>query len=221
LKDSIDAENELDRRKASPMASTSATKQASMLIMDSTPSRNSRLRQAIQTMVIKPAKQNPTGFAALAVALFALLVVARMAQAPSTPPPTEARVDSMVSAAPLLFAADFRRRIIPGNIVSELSHGKSPRVNLLSNTEAGRAITSLLDTEAFQHDDSYIAMEGRILGISASPSSAFGIVFRYQDGENYYVFGVDGMRRFSFWKLQAGTWCEWRTAYNGGEHSEE
>jgi serine/threonine protein kinase len=224
LQETIDAENELDRRKASPMAPASATKQAATLAMDISPIPANRLTQTIHTMVIKPARQNPMGFAALAIALFALLVVARMAQAPSSPPSTEAGVDSMAGSVPIFFAADFSPdnslnnswEHSQGVVTREITDGEYR----ISNTEASRAITSLLDVEAFNYEDSYIVMEGRILETSASPTSAFGLVFRYQDSDNYYVFGVDAMSRFSIWKLQAGIWCELRTVCNDGENSD-
>src|SRR5690606_4713454 len=42
------------------------------------------------------------------------------------------------------------------------------------------------------------------------PNSAYGIVFRYNDPQNYNVFAVDGMGRYSIWVREAGTWRELR-----------
>ncbi len=45
---------------------------------------------------------------------------------------------------------------------------------------------------------------------SSAPASAFGVVFRYQDADNYHVFGVDGLGRYSIWIRQDGEWRELR-----------
>lgn len=47
---------------------------------------------------------------------------------------------------------------------------------------------------------------------SSAPASAFGIVFRYQDADNYHVFAVDGLGRYSIWIRQDGEWQELRDA---------
>lgn len=221
LKETIEAENELDQRKASPMLASSSAKPPATVAMDIAPTRTNRLTQTIQTMVIKPAKQNPLGFAALAIALVALLVVARLSQTPAAAPvATETAADSMT--APMYFASDFEEndsnwQQSQGAMSREISDG----LYRLSTSEAGRATVTLINPEIFQFSDSYIEMEGRILETSASESSAFGLIFRYQDPENYYVFGVDGLGRFSIWTRLEGVWCELRTACNGGENTEQ
>ncbi|MEP7292603.1 MAG: serine/threonine-protein kinase [Chloroflexota bacterium] len=44
----------------------------------------------------------------------------------------------------------------------------------------------------------------------SDPSSGYGIVFRYQDENNYNVFAVDGRGRYSIWVRVDGAWAELR-----------
>jgi serine/threonine protein kinase len=50
-----------------------------------------------------------------------------------------------------------------------------------------------------------ISMEGYLSEESAE-QSAYGIVFRYQDLDNYNVFAVDGSGRYSIWTRTDGVW---------------
>ncbi|HYO87203.1 MAG TPA: serine/threonine-protein kinase [Candidatus Limnocylindrales bacterium] len=69
------------------------------------------------------------------------------------------------------------------------------------------------ETVVFTGGDSYdhvlIFMEAQ-LDPSSAPASAYGIVFRYLDSDNYNVFAVDGEGRFSIWVREAGAWRELR-----------
>lgn len=54
-----------------------------------------------------------------------------------------------------------------------------------------------------------IEMVGRLESAS-QPNSAYGIVFRYSDENNYNVFAVDGRGRYSIWVRLNGEWIELR-----------
>lgn len=59
------------------------------------------------------------------------------------------------------------------------------------------------------YDD--ISMQMRVLlEDSSSPASGYGLIFRYQDEDNYNVFAVDGLGRFSLWVRENGRWRELR-----------
>ncbi|NJL57509.1 hypothetical protein HC928_22045 [bacterium] len=51
-----------------------------------------------------------------------------------------------------------------------------------------------------------------VLEEGSSPASGYGLVFRYQDNDNYNVFAVDGLGRFSIWVRANGVWRELRDA---------
>jgi hypothetical protein len=62
-------------------------------------------------------------------------------------------------------------------------------------------------------NDGTIRVEGS-LDPSSNPNSAFGIVFRFQDEQNYNVFAVDGLGRYSIWELRDAKWSELRGLKN-------
>jgi len=49
----------------------------------------------------------------------------------------------------------------------------------------------------------------------SKPASAYGIVFRYHDEDNYNVFAVDGEGRYSIWVRVEGQWQELRNQPDG------
>lgn len=206
---------------------------------------DSSITRTIHTLVIKPARQNPLGFAALAIGVIALLLIARIAQNQRTPVPTPppiaavtvdseddntedlgavsmAGIGSMVGEA-AFFDSNFSEDE-PTNIYWQLTPEDDAPIQRtiedgiyrISTDMTSLATTTLLDPE-FIYEDARIMLEGRLSETSASPSSAFGIIFRYQDDENFNVFAVDGRGRYSIWKLENDTWCELRTACNGGD----
>ncbi|MGJ3238960.1 MAG: serine/threonine-protein kinase [Anaerolineae bacterium] len=196
------------------------------------------INRTIHTLLIQPAKQNPLGFAALTVAIIALLLIARLAQnqidQPLLTATTEnviaeegvmsmAGVDSMVGQS-AFFTSDFMLDDPLNSYWEQTNNASIQRVidegqYRIRNEQAGLAITSLVNPDGFRYQDVNIMFAGEISATSASDSSAFGIVFRYQDADNYNVFAVDGMGRYSIWKRETGQWCELRTACNGGTSS--
>lgn len=187
---------------------------------------SNRVSQTIHTMIIKPARQNPMGFIALAIAIFALLVVARLAQTPVSSPESvdinqlntidstpDTGVDSMTGGRIMYFAATFAEDD-EFNSYWQISEGAVERfiadgVYHIINPQRGRAVTGIIDPEIFMFDDVHITIEGHLSEESDS-NSAYGIVFHYQDASNFYVFAVDGIGRFSIWKLENNVWCELR-----------
>ncbi|MEQ8677840.1 MAG: serine/threonine-protein kinase [Aggregatilineales bacterium] len=49
-----------------------------------------------------------------------------------------------------------------------------------------------------------------LLEEGSSPASGYGIIFRYIDDDNYNVFAVDGLGRYSIWVRTEGQWRELR-----------
>ncbi len=50
--------------------------------------------------------------------------------------------------------------------------------------------------------------------VDGQPESGYGMVFNYRNGENYYVFAVNGLRQWSIWRLENGRWHELRDLPN-------
>jgi serine/threonine protein kinase len=208
-------------------------------IEDSEVSQSTRILTTLTTTVLKPVKQNPMGLVALVVALVALLLVARVAQNPTTttaPMPEPAvrdvddsvtsmtsdngsgAVDSMTSMTdmdePFFFSSDFNadddlnpywQQTESGTITRRMDDG----TYVFTINERRTAATALFDP-VYTYDDVSIMLQGTISEDSADETSAMGIVFRYQDAQNYNVFAVDGAGQFSIWRLEDGAWFELR-----------
>jgi serine/threonine protein kinase len=80
----------------------------------------------------------------------------------------------------------------------------------LSNRRPQSAQTSIFNSEE-RYGSVSITMDAVLLPDSAR-ASAYGIVFRYQDEDNYNVFAVDGLGRYSIWVRSGGVWRELREA---------
>lgn len=78
----------------------------------------------------------------------------------------------------------------------------------LHNTRPGTAETGIFRSDAI-YNGVTIEMVGRLESAS-QPNSAYGIVFRYSDENNYNVFAVDGRGRYSIWVRLNGEWIELR-----------
>lgn len=242
LESAVNNESDTERFKPSAMPyKPSKPKQPATAVFNDTlanqqpVSSSNTVTRTINTLVIKPAKQNPIGFAALVVGMIALLLIARLAQDNSTNSvvtiteeaivegvDSMAGVDSMVGEA-AFFTGDFSDEDVGINDYWDLtSSGAVERtiandVYTINTSESSLAITSMFDPIHFQYLDANIVLDGRVLDSSANESSAVGIVFRYQDADNYNVFAVDGLGRYSIWRRQNGQWCELRNACNDGD----
>ncbi len=78
----------------------------------------------------------------------------------------------------------------------------------IRNTQPQTAETSIFHTTT-SYTNFAIKMVGRLEPDSKS-ASAYGIVFRYHDEDNYNVFAVDGEGRFSIWVRSEAQWHELR-----------
>jgi serine/threonine protein kinase len=78
----------------------------------------------------------------------------------------------------------------------------------LENQVPGTAVTSIFSGSSTYHNVS-ITLDGTLAEQSSS-TSAYGIVFRYQDEDNYNVFAIDGEGRYSIWARTDGVWNELR-----------
>ncbi|MDX2138372.1 MAG: protein kinase [Chloroflexota bacterium] len=79
----------------------------------------------------------------------------------------------------------------------------------LINPQTGTAKTTLLVSD-LPYGMVTISMVARLMP-GSSPTAAYGIVFRYQDEDNYNVFAVDGEGRYSIWVRRGGEWIELRS----------
>jgi serine/threonine protein kinase len=92
-----------------------------------------------------------------------------------------------------------------GSVVREITPDGFYR---FENQLAGQALTAMFDT-LYRYQDGTIMLEARLTDTS-QPNSGYGIVFRYQDPRNYNVFAVDGVGRYSIWRLRDSQWVELR-----------
>lgn len=97
--------------------------------------------------------------------------------------------------------------LVPGVLTAEFTPENQYR---LTNERPNTAITTIYDPgSVFETRRLNIRMEGRLTENSAT-AGAFGIVFGFQDDNNYNVFAVDGEGRYSVWVRSDGFWCELR-----------
>jgi hypothetical protein len=78
----------------------------------------------------------------------------------------------------------------------------------MHNLRAGTAETSIYGAETVYRNMA-LGLTGR-LEETSDRASAYGIVFRYLDEDNYNVFAVDGEGRYSIWVRVDGIWEELR-----------
>ena len=174
--------------------------------------------RTIDTAIIRPARQNPLTFVALGIAVVSLLFVARVSQsiplgaAPLATQSVTVIVDSMTSTEIYglsTFAVGERfnnewEQNNEGMITRIISNGNY----VIRNDAEDTASTSLFNPDHV-YDDVQITMDAT-LNTSSAENSGYGIVFRYRDPDNYNVFGIDGVGRFSLWTRENGGWRELR-----------
>ena len=103
---------------------------------------------------------------------------------------------------------DAAKSLWPQQVELPFSHTIADGTYRLSNELPFSADTVIYGGESV-FDDVLLYMDGTLDPASAS-ASAFGLVFRYQDADNYNVFAVDGEGRFSIWVRENGIWRELR-----------
>jgi serine/threonine protein kinase len=129
---------------------------------------------------------------------------------------TEGGVASMTDSGPLEFTSTFSQGDsynslwAMGEMTGVMREITPEGFYRFSNGNAGTALTTILEGN-YVYDYVIITMEAA-LDPSSAPNSGYGIVFRYQDPDNYNVFAVDGAGRYSIWVRSAGEWHELRNA---------
>lgn len=167
-----------------------------------------RIVQTLSTTLVQPVKKNPIGVLALAIAAIALLLVARFTQQPTT---DAAQVNSTAEVVnnnnssmtgELFFQADFTNPEDSSMWVldnsSGIEHEMSDGSLILRNMQDRIATTTLFATD-YTYQNTDITLKAK-LNEDSHPPSAYGIVFRYVDSGNYYVFAVDGQQRYGLWR---------------------
>jgi serine/threonine protein kinase len=208
----------------------SATRQLPVTPKDSSVQARptTRILNTINTSIIKPAQQNPLTFVSIGMALLALLLVARFSNTtlqPTTITPTlqpnELVADSMTNSEFFGIAnfdegdalnAEWQQNT-DGMVSRIIMDGKYQLSNIMSDT----ASVTLFNPE-YEYQNVRITMDAKLLDSSAE-NSGYGVIFRYQDTNNYNVFAVDGAGRFSLWTRQNGQWRELRGAESNWSES--
>jgi hypothetical protein len=72
-----------------------------------------------------------------------------------------------------------------------------------------QAHTAIYEPDYYIYSSVIVDTDGTLLGDS-QPDSGYGIVFRYENEESYYVFAVNGRQQVSIWLRQNGAWRELR-----------
>jgi len=158
------------------------------------------------------AYRSPLGILAIGMTLIAFLTVAALFSMRGSSTPSSA--PSMTGSESLYFTStfdqdsEFNRYWSQGENSGLAETITNDGFYRLDNSKPATAATSLFDP-AYSYDDAVITMSGQ-LESSSEPSSAFGIVFHYLNSDNYNVFAVDGIGRFSIWVRKDGVWRELR-----------
>lgn len=172
----------------------------------------------------KPASrqiQAPVGIFAAGLGVIGLLIIfalfsrTQSTAAPAAPtenPVSEAVSDSMTGA--FYFATQFspEDEILsywPMSDSDVMRREVVEKIGYILTNSRPRAATTTLFSQYSDYRDVTLIMDARLTE-GSSPASGYGIVFRYQDNDNYNVFAVDGMGRFSIWVRQDGEWTELR-----------
>jgi serine/threonine protein kinase len=77
----------------------------------------------------------------------------------------------------------------------------------ITETTPSVAIAGLIDAGPRFHQF-HAAVDATLS--AGQPESGYGLVFDYQDAQNYYVFGINGLGQISIWVLKQGEWHELR-----------
>jgi hypothetical protein len=80
----------------------------------------------------------------------------------------------------------------------------------IRNMIPSTAVTTVINLRSADYAKPIVIDSRLTLTEQSQTPSAAGIVFRYQSEDAYYVFAIDGMRRYSVWLRKAGEWQELR-----------
>jgi serine/threonine protein kinase len=130
-------------------------------------------------------------------------------------------VNSMTSADDMGFMTDFSpnddiaraywplQTTVIGSREGEVTRELSDQgVYIITNTIRNLAANSIISD--FYYTKPISIRAEMSLTTESENNSGYGLVFHYQDEQNYGVFAVDGEGRYSIWFLEAGQWRELR-----------
>ncbi len=72
------------------------------------------------------------------------------------------------------------------------------------------ALPSIFEDGERQYGPQYEYEADLTLSEKSQPDSGAGIIFRYRDDDNYYVYGINGLGQISIWSRAKGVWTELR-----------
>ncbi len=84
----------------------------------------------------------------------------------------------------------------------------------IRNSVPSTAITTMINPRSMDYSQPIVIESSFTISDKSQTPSAAGIIFRYQSDDAYYVFAIDGMRRYSIWMRKNGTWYELRKLDN-------
>lgn len=188
-------------------------------------SSKSGTRATIQIPIPPPAFRSPAAILAVGFAVIALLLMVglinqqRRSDTPSTTPNSINSVEGMTGSVEsmtgeLYFVSTFDPNSMfndywPQSDLGQVSREITPEGNYsIQSRLSSRAVATIFDASPV-YEDVTIQMTAALQPGSAS-TGAYGIIFRYIDDNNYNVFAVDGLGRFSIWTREQGTWRELR-----------
>ncbi|MBN1964549.1 MAG: protein kinase, partial [Anaerolineae bacterium] len=149
----------------------------------------------------------------IAAAVIVALLVLALRPAAAPPQPTATEPASSMAGGPVPFDTGFG----PDdeyNVGWPLSEGVVTRAIVdgfyrFSSRAPGQAHTAIFEPDFYQYSTAIIETTATLTEAS-QPDSGFGLVFRYQDEDNYYVFAINGRQQVSIWVREAGVWRELR-----------
>jgi serine/threonine protein kinase len=72
------------------------------------------------------------------------------------------------------------------------------------------ALPSIFDDGERQYGPQYEYDADLTISEKSQPDSGAGLIFRYRDDDNYYVYGINGLGQISIWSRAKGVWTELR-----------
>ncbi len=117
------------------------------------------------------------------------------------------------SLMPLFFSTNFTPENVytnawPLGVYSGLEREIIDEGYIIRNTQVNVAVPSIFE-DSSNYGDISIQMRGKLDPESAR-ASAYGVIFHYINEDNYNVFAVDGLGRYSIWLRSNGDWTELR-----------
>lgn len=84
----------------------------------------------------------------------------------------------------------------------------------IRNTLPATAITTVINPRSAEYGRPIVIQSDLTFSQASQPPSATGIIFRYINDDEYYVFAIDAQSRVSIWLRKDGVWTELRKLPN-------